>query len=393
MKKAFLRKVISAGLLIAALSTVAPLGVSAANATSIQTTGWTQNSNGSWSYASNSGKKQRGWLIINGTKYYFDNNGNMRTGWISYQGRKYFADINGAIQTGVLKIDGKVYYFNSLGVMQTGRVRIGNKVYMFSRTGQAIGKDLPTVKKEFDSEGNLINNKSDNDSSGNNNGTGNITNPDNNGSSDNGTGSITKPDNNGSSSNGTGSIIKPDNNGSGSITNPDNNGSSDNTTGDVIKPGDNQGTDSSGNGSSTNVSGLPALPEKYPISVQADAETKILELMNQKRVEAGLKPLTMDNTLLEVARYKSNHMIQNNYFSHTNPDGTKWTNWLKTIGYKYSAAAENIAYNSYDPVQLFNQWWNSSGHRQNMMNPSYTKVGIGVVYGNNKYMGTQEFSN
>ena len=115
--------------------------------------------------------------------------------------------------------------------------------------------------------------------------------------------------------------------------------------------------------------------------------------MNEKRVAAGLKPLTMDNTLLDVARYKSNHMIQYNYFSHTNPDGTNWTNWLKTLGYKYTATAENIAYNSYDPVELFNQWWNSSGHRQNMMNPNYTKVGIGLLKGNGKYMGTQTFSN
>lgn len=357
MKKAFLRKVISAGLLIAAMSTVAPLGVSAASTTNIQTTGWTQTSNGSWCYTNNSGKKQIGWLTINGTKYYFDKNGNMKTGWISYQGKKYFADSNGAIQTGVLKIDGKVYYFNKSGVMQTGRVVIGNKVYTFSSSGQAIGKELPTAKKEFDFKGNLITNNSES----NNNEIENDTKPDNNGSSDNGAGNITKPENN-----GTGNITKPDNN---------------------------QGTDSAGNISSTNVSGLPALPQKYPITVQSSAETKILELMNQKRTEAGLKPLTMDNTLLEVARYKSNHMIQNNYFSHTNPDGTKWTNWLQTIGYKYSATAENIAYNSYDPVELFNQWWNSSGHRQNMMNPSYTKVGIGVVYGNNKYMGTQEFSN
>ncbi len=117
--------------------------------------------------------------------------------------------------------------------------------------------------------------------------------------------------------------------------------------------------------------------------------------MNEKRVQAGLKPLTMDNTLLQVARYKSNHMIQYNYFDHTNPDGTKWVNWLQTIGYKYSTTGENIAYNTYDPVGLFNQWWNSQGHRENMMNPSYTKVGVGVVYDkdNNKYMGTQTFSN
>ncbi|MBW6411875.1 CAP domain-containing protein [Clostridium weizhouense] len=162
------------------------------------------------------------------------------------------------------------------------------------------------------------------------------------------------------------------------------------------KPVNNTGNQSTTkSGDSVNVAGLSKLPEKYSISIQSNAENKILQLMNEKRVQAGLKPLTMDNTLLQVARYKSNHMIQYNYFDHINPDGTKWTNWLQTIGYKYSTTGENIAYNTYDPVELFNQWWNSEGHRKNMMNPSYNKVGIGVIYdkNNNKYMGTQTFSN
>ena len=144
---------------------------------------------------------------------------------------------------------------------------------------------------------------------------------------------------------------------------------------------------------SVDVQGLPNLPTKYPITAQDSAEQKILELMNAKRTEAGLEPLTINNTLVQVARYKSNNMIQNNFFNHTNLDGTKWTNWLQTIGYKYTTTGENIAYNTSDPVELFTQWWNSPGHRANMMNASYTKVGIGVIYGNGKYMGTQTFSN
>lgn len=142
-----------------------------------------------------------------------------------------------------------------------------------------------------------------------------------------------------------------------------------------------------------NTSKLPVLPTTYSTQTMQAAEEKILELMNEKRTAAGLKPLTMDNTLTEVARYKSEHMIQNNYFSHNNPDGTTWQNWLKTIGYSYTATAENIAYNSSNAEELFNQWWNSEGHKANMMNALYTKVGIGVIYGNNKHMGTQIFSN
>ncbi|WP_252246982.1 CAP domain-containing protein [Clostridium sp. ZBS4] len=197
--------------------------------------------------------------------------------------------------------------------------------------------------------------------------------------------------------NGSDNTIVPetpgDNNGSDNTSKPDNNGN--NGTVKPEQPGDTEENSPNASGDSVNVNGLSKLPEKYSISVQSSAENKILQLMNEKRVQAGLKPLTMDNTLLQVARYKSNHMIQYNYFDHTNPDGTKWVNWLQTIGYKYSTTGENIAYNTYDPVELFNQWWNSQGHRENMMNPSYTKVGVGVVYDkdNNKYMGTQTFSN
>ncbi|EKQ57389.1 MAG: putative cell wall binding protein [Clostridium sp. Maddingley MBC34-26] len=144
---------------------------------------------------------------------------------------------------------------------------------------------------------------------------------------------------------------------------------------------------------SIDVNGLPKLPQNYSISLQVSAENKILQLMNEKRTEAGLSPLILDNTLLQIARYKSNHMIQYNYFDHTTPQGNDWTSWLNTIGYRYATTGENIAYNNFDPVELFNQWWNSSGHRANMMNSSYTKVGIGVIYGDNKYMGTQTFSN
>jgi uncharacterized protein YkwD len=147
------------------------------------------------------------------------------------------------------------------------------------------------------------------------------------------------------------------------------------------------------NNSEVDVNGLPKLSQNYSVNIQQFAESKILELMNEKRTEAGLSALALDNTLLQIARYKSNDMIQNNYFDHTTLQGQKWTSWLDAINYQYTTTGENIAYNNYDPIQLFNQWWNSPEHKANMMNSSYTKVGIGVLEGNGKYMGTQTFSN
>ena len=444
MKKTFLKIVISAGVVASTIGTLAPLGVSAQgkigninteqvcdNASNNCNEDMTTNksntnsndgtktekiscNNVTSSCKNNYRVKQRRWVKIDGTWYYFDINGNMKTGWIKDHGKWYYTDSTGAMQTGVIKISGKVYYFNKSGVMQTGLVRIGNKIYRFARNGQAIGNKIPNFEKEFDSSNNLVtpNNGSNNESTSGNNSSSNDSNgnvgnvvekPDNtNKPSDNteGTGNNTQKPSDSVDSNNT--INKPNNpqenqNNNSTVNKPNNSQENQNNNGTVNKPGNSQGTQgstgSSNSSSNINVNGLPNIPEKYSVTVQNSAENKILELMNQKRQEAGLKPLTMDNTLLNVARYKSNHMIQNDYFSHTNPDGTKWTNWLQAIGYKYNATAENIAYNSYDPVELFNQWWNSAGHRENMMNPSYTKVGIGVLYGNGKYMGTQTFSN
>ncbi|WP_294374672.1 CAP domain-containing protein [uncultured Clostridium sp.] len=435
MKKTFLRKkLISAGVVAATIGALVPLGVSAKGKietlnynqkadeeivayekstdnkifeelSTEENTGVEENSNNSQksvSYSNRCGKQGTILLKINDELYCFDRSGNVKTGWIKKSGKWYYADNDGKIQTGVIKINEKIYYFNKYGVMQTGRVRIENKIYRFAKNGELIGNDVPDIKKEFDSNNNLIikDNESvdDKENTGNNESTGDegneIEKP------EEGT-EIENPDNNESGNNGSDSsdIIMPD-------EKPDSKPEDSETSGDVTenenKPGNSNGqlednniSNENGSGSigSISVEGLPAVKEKYSVKIENSAENKILELMNQKRKEAGLNPLTMDNTLLSVARYKSNHMIQNDYFSHTNPDGTQWTNWLKTIGYKYNATAENIAYNSYDPVELFNQWWNSSGHRQNMMNPSYTKVGIGVVYGNGKYMGTQTFSN
>ena len=406
MKRSFILKSISGVAIAATIIASNPLGVSAQGNISTsqgneitQTTNEVSSTNG---FAKNNGR------------LCYKENGKVKTGWIKSRGKWYFADSKGVIQTGVIKIDGKTYYFNKSGVMQTGRVRINGTTYRFAKNGQAVGNKIPNASKEFDCNGNLISNgdngttETPDNNGGSNGDNGTTETPDNNGGSNGDNGTTETPDNNGGSNGDNGTTETPDNNGgsngdNGTTETPDNNGGSNGDNGTTETPGNNAGSNGN-NGSTTpdnnqndngsvNVSGLPTLPTNYSTTIQSSAEQKILELMNEKRVAAGLKPLTMDNTLLDVARYKSNHMIQYNYFSHTNPDGTNWTNWLKTLGYKYTATAENIAYNSYDPVELFNQWWNSSGHRQNMMNPNYTKVGIGVLKGNGKYMGTQTFSN
>jgi uncharacterized protein YkwD len=255
---------------------------------------------------------------------------------------------NNLLNSGWAMNNGNWNYFDNAGTMQTGVINVDGKTYCLNQNGaMETGKVIVDDKTyTTNSDGQVTGTKASNADR------------------------VFDSNNNVVKDNGKTSTVNSVDNNQGTTTNND-----------------------STAGSSGNVQGLPQLPQNYSINVQAAAEQKILELMNQKRVEAGLQPLTSDNKLVEVARYKSNDMIQNNFFSHTNPDGTKWTNWLHTLGYEYTLSGENIAYNTSDAVELFNQWWNSPGHRANMMNSAYNKVGIGVIYGNGKYMGSQEFSN
>ncbi|SFD31269.1 CAP domain-containing protein [Clostridium uliginosum] len=416
MKNAFLRKTIGMVVVAATITTLAPLGVSAQwkqstdntwsyaegnknvkgwkkindnwyyfDSTGKMKTGWLKDC-GNWYYNDNSGSMKTGWVKDNGTWYYNDNSGAMKTGWINDNNTWYYMDKSGAMQTGVVKTGGKIYSLDKSGAMQTGKIKIGNKDCTFATNGEVTGNNIPNCDRDFDKTDNTItSDQPQNDQ--NSNGTSNTTTNNQESVSNSGTttnsGTITTPN----SDTTINSSTTIPNSGTATInsgTTP-NSGTTTNTTQDI----------NSTNGDTVSVSGLNKLPQTYAISIQSSAENKILELLNQKRVEAGLKPLTMDNTLLQVARYKSDCMIQYKYFDHTNPDGTKWFDWLKTIGYTYNATAENIAYNTYDPVELFNQWWNSPGHKANMMNASYNKIGIGVIYDktNNKYMGTQTFSN
>ncbi|MCM1144565.1 MAG: CAP domain-containing protein [Blautia sp.] len=125
----------------------------------------------------------------------------------------------------------------------------------------------------------------------------------------------------------------------------------------------------------------------------SSGEEKILELVNAARMKEGKMPLIMSSTLRETARRKSLDMLNKNYFDHKNTDGTYTSDWLTKCGYPWHMWAENIAYNYESAERLYNQWWNSTGHRNNMMHSSLRAIGIGVYKDSNgRIMGTQVFS-
>ena len=111
----------------------------------------------------------------------------------------------------------------------------------------------------------------------------------------------------------------------------------------------------------------------------ASYEHEVVRLVNEIRQQNGLKPLTENWELSRVARYKSQDMLDNRYFSHTSPTYGSPFQMIKAFGLSSRTAGENIAKGYASPQAVVNGWMNSSGHRANILNVSYTQIGIGYV--------------
>ena len=118
-------------------------------------------------------------------------------------------------------------------------------------------------------------------------------------------------------------------------------------------------------------------------------ENEVIRLVNEIRRSNGLKPLTANWELSRVARYKSEDMSNNRYFSHTSPTYGTPFQMIKAFGLSYRSAGENIAYGYGTPAAVVNGWMNSSGHRANILNASYTQIGVGYCADGNYW--TQMF--
>ncbi|MCX6644957.1 MAG: CAP domain-containing protein, partial [bacterium] len=107
--------------------------------------------------------------------------------------------------------------------------------------------------------------------------------------------------------------------------------------------------------------------------------SQMLSLLNQDRANNGLAPVAMDETMNTVAQYHAQDMSDQQYFDHINLDG--WTPWKRMdyFGVTYFAAGENIAVGQDSPGEVETAWMNSTGHRANILNESFGKVGLGIV--------------
>jgi len=111
------------------------------------------------------------------------------------------------------------------------------------------------------------------------------------------------------------------------------------------------------------------------------APLEVIRLTNVQREANGLSPLT-ENTILDSAAIaKGNDMIAKGYWAHFAPDGTSPWSFFLSFGYKYQYAGENLARDFSDAASAVNAWMASPTHKENILNPHYKEVGIGVVEG------------
>lgn len=118
---------------------------------------------------------------------------------------------------------------------------------------------------------------------------------------------------------------------------------------------------------------------------------EIVNLVNQDRVNAGLPELTINPTLNSAALAKAHDMLSNNYFDHVSPSGTKPWHFFKSLGYNYVYAGENLALNYSNAEDLEESWMSSPKHRDNILSPFYSELGLAVVKNQDKIIIVQFF--
>ena len=117
-------------------------------------------------------------------------------------------------------------------------------------------------------------------------------------------------------------------------------------------------------------------PENKP---EADKELtfaeQVVELVNQERTKAGLNAVTLDQNIASAALVRAKEIETS--FSHTRPNGSKFSTALTEQGVTFKGAGENIAWGQKSPEAVMQAWMNSEGHRANILNKNFTKLGVG----------------
>lgn len=144
-------------------------------------------------------------------------------------------------------------------------------------------------------------------------------------------------------------------------------------------PNNNTGTQQPTTGNKTTTTGI------------SNYANEVIKLVNQERAKAGLSALSTNATLTSAANKRAEETVVS--FSHTRPNGTQFSTVFKEYGVSYRAAGENIAYGQKTPQEVVTGWMNSPGHRANILNGNFGKIGVGVHQNNGVIYWVQLFTN
>lgn len=127
-----------------------------------------------------------------------------------------------------------------------------------------------------------------------------------------------------------------------------------------------------------------------------DLERRTFELINERRLAAGMSRLIWSEDMLPVARIHSQNMADLKFFSHRGKDGTMVDDRADIFGLgQWQAIGENIAYmrGYQDPCEFaVDRWMQSATHRDNLLNKDWSETAVGIaIAGDGSYYFTQVF--
>lgn len=109
----------------------------------------------------------------------------------------------------------------------------------------------------------------------------------------------------------------------------------------------------------------------------SSAASEVVRLTNSARSQNGYAALVEDGALSEAAALRAREIARS--FSHTRPSGASFSSALSESGVSYLRAGENIASGQKSASEVVNAWMNSPGHRANILNSSYSRIGSASV--------------
>ena len=120
-----------------------------------------------------------------------------------------------------------------------------------------------------------------------------------------------------------------------------------------------------------------------------ESSERVVELVNQERIAAGLQPLSVSEELMSVAFVRARETTI--HFDHTRPDGRSCFTILGENNIAYRAAGENIAYGYSNSESVMAGWMGSPGHRSNILNSNFTHMGVGCYISGGRLYWVQVF--